>query len=266
MNKTTLAVGVAAACLAVLVFAEPAFGVSTEILRFKFDETLTGGQYAQGQVIVDAMGPNAENGVLDLQGTPAGFITQVTSPIRGFGKAMKFGTTTCGPSSCTNQGVIKIEDSVPGVFTPGINNFEWGATVQLTAPSTDMGMNVIQKGRSGTEDMWKLQLDLGNASCVVKVDGGAVAKAASPQLTVGHNYKLRCKRVSGTLTLTVTEFAADGSEIGTPVVYPSTGGSAAGMLDHFGTADDVYVGSKGTVSNPDQLRNTILDTVTYWAG
>jgi hypothetical protein len=270
MIKTTLSVGLTAACLAVTGFAGPAFGVSTEILRLKFDETVSGGNYAQGQTIFDAIG-TPQNGTLDLQGTSPGFITQVTSPISGFGKAMKFGNAGCGSSTCTSQGVIKIEDSAAGVFTPASGNFEWGGTVQLTASPTGMGMNVIQKGRSGTEDMWKLQLDFGKASCVIKVDGAPVAnfaKAESPTLTVGHNYKLRCKRVSGVLTLVVTEFAADGSQIGSPVTYPNTGpaGSAAGNLNNFGAADDVFIGAKGTASSPDQLRDTILDTVTYWAG
>ena len=274
MNKTTLSVGFVAACLAVPAFAGPAFGVSTEILRLKFDETTTGGQYAHNDVIVDAMGA-AQNGTLDLQGTAPGFITQVASPISGFGKAMKFGNANCPPlaSTCTQQGVVKIEDSIPGVFTPGSGNFEWGATVQLTATPAGMGMNVIQKGRSGTEDMWKLQLDTGKASCVIKIDNAspasnyAKAETTNP-LTLGHNYKLRCKRVSGALTLVVTEFAANGSQIGVPVTYANGGppGSATGNLNNFGSADDVYVGAKGTPSNPDQLRDTILDTVTYWAG
>ena len=268
MKKSTFAVGIAAACLAVPAFAGPAFGVSTEILRLKFDETVVAGNYAQGQTIFDNLAP-AQNGTLDLQSTAPGFITQVNSPISGFGKAMKFGNAGCGvATTCTQQGVIKIEDTTANVFTPNDGNFEWGGTVQLTAlPVADsMGMNVIQKGRSGTEDMWKLQLDAGKASCVVKVDNGVVAKAASPTLTVGHNYKLRCKRVAGVLTLMVTEFAANGSQIGSPTPYSSTGGSAAGWLDHFGSADDVYIGAKGTPSSPDQLRDTILDTVTYWAG
>lgn len=270
MNKTTLSVGFVAACLTATGFAGPAYAVSTEILRLKFDETVVGGNYAQNQPVFDAIG-TAQDGTVDLQGTSPGFITQVTSPISGFGKAMKFGTTSCPGSTCSQQGFIKIEDSTPAVFSPGSNNFEWGATVQLTAlpGAGTMGMNVIQKGRSGTEDMWKLQLDAGKASCVVKVDGAAAvdfAKAASPTLTVGHNYKLRCKRVGGVLTLVVTEFAANGTQIGSPVVYPNTGGTAAGPLDHFGAADDVYVGGKGTATSPDQLRQTILDTVTYWAG
>ena len=214
----------------------------------------------------------AQNGTLDLQGTAPGFITQVTSPISGFGKAMKFGNAGCGATSCTQQGTVRILDPA-GAFTPGPNNFEWGATVQLTGLPTGMGMNVIQKGRSGinSPDMWKLQLDGGKASCVVKVDGAASAqfgKASTPQaLTVGHNYKLRCKRVNGVLTLTVTEFAANGSQIGAPVVHQmSPGGVSAGDLSQFGPDDAVYVGAKGTLSSPDQLRDTILDTVTYWAG
>ncbi len=270
MKKSTLAVGIAAACLAVPAFAGPAFGVSTEILRLKFDETVTAGNYAQGQTIFDNVAP-AQDGILDLQGTAPGFITQVSSPISGFGKAMKFGNAGCGASSCTSQGVIKIEDSVPGVFTPGSGNFEWGGTVQLTNTISGMGMNVIQKGRSATEDMWKLQLDGGKASCVIKIDNASPASTfakaeTTSALTVGHNYKLRCKRVSGVLTLVVTEFAANGSQIGSPVTYVNTGGSAVGNVNNFGAADDVYIGAKGTPSSPDQLRDTILDTVTYWAG
>lgn len=123
---------------------------------------------------------------------------------------------------------------------------------------------------SGTSDMWKLQLDGGVASCIVKVYGAAGAnygKAASTTLLVGHNYTLRCKRVSGalTLTLTVTEFAADGTQLN-QTICPSTQGVSAGNLNDFGTANSVYVGGKGTAGSPDQLRNTILDTVTYSAG
>ena len=275
MKKSTLAVGIAAACLAVPAFAGPAFGVSTEILRLKFDESLGAGvvNYPTGQVIADNVAP-AQDGVLDLQGTSAGFITQVTSPISGFGKAMKFGNAGCGTSTCTSQGVIKIEDSTSGVFTPGSGNFEWGATVQVTSAVTGtMGMNVIQKGRSATEDMWKLQLDGGKASCILKIDNATPAsnfgraETTSP-LTVGSNYKLRCKRVGTALTLVVTEFAANGTQIGLPVTYTNSGpvGSATGTLDHFGSADDVFIGAKGTPNSPDQLRNTIIDTVTYWAG
>jgi hypothetical protein len=271
MNKTTLSVGLVAACLAIPVFAGPAFGVSTEILRLKFDETTTGGNYAQGQTVFDAVAPN-QNGTVELLGTTPGFVTQVTSPISGFGKAMRFGTTSCTLTACTQLGHVKIPDSA-GVFAPMGGNFEWGATVQLSALPlpADQGMNVIQKGRSGIAfpDMWKLQLDAGKASCVIKIDGASpatnYAKAESPTLTVGHNYKLRCKRVGGVLTLTVTEFAANGTQLNQNV-YPNTGGTAVGVLDDFGTATSVYVGGKGTASSPDQLRDTILDTVTYWAG
>lgn len=250
----------------VLVAATPAFAASTEVLRLKFSETVTGGQYADGQTVFDGIAPN-QNGVVDLLGTSPGLLTQVTSPIAGFGPAMKFGTTSCTSSACSQLGHVRIADTA-GVFSPGTGNFEWGATVQLTALPTGQGMNVIQKGRSGTPDMWKLQLDAGKASCVIKVDGAATAdfaKASSPTLTVGKNYKLRCKRVGGVLTLTVTEFAADGSQLG-QTIYPKTSGISAGNLNDFGTATSVYVGGKGTTNNPDQLRDTILDTVTYWAG
>jgi len=71
--------------------------------------------------------------------------------------------------------------------------------------------------------------------------------------------------VSGVLTLTVTEFAADGTQLNQNV-YPMTQGVSSGNLNDFGTANSVFVGGKGTISSPDQLRDTILDTVTYWAG
>jgi hypothetical protein len=261
-NLKPLVLGVSLA----LVCTGPAFAVSSEILRLKFSETVSGGQYAQGQVAFDGIAPS-QDGTVDLLGTAPGFLTQVSSPISGFGSAMKFGTTSCTATACTQLGHVRIPDSA-GVFAPLSGNFEWGATVQLTALPTGQGMNVVQKGRSGSPDMWKLQLDGGVASCIIKVDGATAAnfgKAASPQLTVGRNYKLRCKRVSGVLTLTVTEFAADGTQL-SQNVYPKTQGVSLGNLNDFGTANSVYVGGKGTASSPDQLRDAVLDTVTYWAG
>jgi hypothetical protein len=258
--------------LAIFVLgAGPAFGASTEILRLKFSETVVGGAYAQGQVIFDGVAPN-QDGTVQLLGTAPGFLTQVTNPVSSFGQALKFGTTSCTDAGCTQLGHVSIPDTT-GIFSPHTQNFEWGASVRLNALPTGTGMNVVQKGRSGNPDMWKLQLDGGVASCVIRVDGGALAIAKTDSaLPVGRTFKLRCKRVSGVLTLTVTELIEDGmppvDPPPAPVVYGATptSGSAAGELNDFGPTNAVFVGGKGTIKQADQLRDTVIDTVTYWAG
>lgn len=250
----------------VLAGAGPALAVPTETLRLDFGETVTNGQYAQGQAVVDGIAPN-EDGTVDLVGTAPGFVTQVASPVGGSGTAMQFGTTSCSATACSQLGHLEIPDGT-AAFSPRSGDFEWGAVVQMTALPTGPGMNVVQKGRSRTPDMWKLQLDGGYASCIVKVNGATPSgfgRAVSSQLSVGRAYDLRCRRAGGALTLTVTELSSDGTRLHQDV-YSKTSGVSGGSLDDFGHANAVFVGGKGRSSRPDQLRDTILDTVTYGSG
>lgn len=268
-RRSLLAAGAALAVFTVAIVPAPAVAASSVEARYAFAEAVSGGRYAHGQAILDVAG-RAQSGSVVLAPTSAGLLTQVPNPIRSSGTAVQFGDAGCQASGatvrCARLGRVSIPS--PSGFSPRASNFAVEATIRFTAAppaGAAGGMNLVQLGNSLTPDEWKLQVDYGKPSCVVRASPGVASFVARPTaLTVGVSYRLRCARVGSQLSLTVTPLGAGG--IGTPEAPRVAPTSAGGYLDEFGAVPAIQIGSKGSTINPDQLANAVVDDITYALG
>lgn len=190
---------------------------------------LTGAPAESASSIVVALPYNTS--VLQVEGTAstdlsssivtasAGQVALVPS-VDGRGRAIDF------PSrSATNAGRLAIQRIVDtdlsdgDALSPGTSDFTLSADFRLdggTAP--DPGNNLVQRGTWGSSHQLKLQVDLINGvplpECMVgqSVEGRFVyVKASLPRpVTFGRWYRMTCRRVGSSLTLTVRSIASDG--------------------------------------------------------
>lgn len=100
-------------------------------------------------------------------------------------------------------------------FSPGTQDFMWGADFQLDAVSTahtgpDNGDNLLQRGLWGQSAEYKAEVDLRRASCAVHGTEGTLLVRAKMQAQPGTWYRMRCYREPDALTVTVRELLDDG--------------------------------------------------------
>jgi hypothetical protein len=150
-------------------------------------------------------------------------------------------------------------------LSPGSSEFTFGADVRLDAVSNcselDNGDNVIQRGLFSDPAQYKIQVDKHHASCVVRGTEGSVTAKSKAALSPAKWYRLDCRRLDQTVTLTVAELGSTEP----PSVVDKTG--PIGPLDLTG-AEPVAVGAKigsdGQIpeSSTDQF-NGVIDNITY---
>lgn len=75
----------------------------------------------------------------------------------------------------------------------------------------DDGDNLIQRGLYRDSAQYKLQVDGGKPSCVVKGDRGRVTVRSDLEVNPSHWYRAQCARQGRTIALTVKEYRSDGS-------------------------------------------------------
>ncbi len=100
-------------------------------------------------------------------------------------------------------------------FSPGTQDFTWGADFQLDAVSTahtgpDNGDNLLQRGLWGQSAEYKAEVDLRRASCAVHGTEGTLLVRANMNAQPGTWYRMRCYRGPDGLTVTVRELLDDG--------------------------------------------------------
>jgi len=92
-------------------------------------------------------------------------------------------------------------------LSPGSSSFGFGAVYRLDATSSgrslDDGDNVFQRGRYGDASIWKLQVDDGHPSCLVKGTGGQAFVRSPVTVTADRWYTTTCTRVGSTLRVEV---------------------------------------------------------------
>jgi hypothetical protein len=147
-------------------------------------------------------------------------------------------------------------------LSPGASDFRYGAVFRLDSSSSgraaDNGDNIFQRGRYTEPSMFKLQVDHGFPSCLVKGSQGPVLVQSSVKVTPGAWYSATCSRVGSTLTVTVLRYGQDGSAVrdvgvgssGTLSFSANRAASIGGKLVTSGT---------GVASSSDQLNGAVAE-------
>ncbi|MEP7089922.1 MAG: hypothetical protein ABI776_07400 [Nocardioidaceae bacterium] len=147
------------------------------------------------------------------------------------------------------RAVVSVTPTAGTALSPGDSDFEYGAVYRLDAVSSgrseDNGDNVWQRGRYGDPAIFKLQLDHGYPSCLVKGSDGEVFARSRARLTPDTWYTTTCSRVGTTLTVAVrpyddpaavtTSVAVTGTS-GTLTFAPTRPASIGGKLTSNGTS------------------------------
>ncbi len=179
-------------------------------------------------------------------------VLEVVSGAAGVDSAVSF-PPRCSDASCL-RALVELPDD--DRLDPGDNGFAFGARVRLAADQTDLGSNVVQKGRYKTSGgQWKLQVDGadGRPSCVLL--GNLAGKRESAKLEADQSiaddnwHSVTCHLSDDTLTLTVDE-------------------SLKTMVAEVGVIENdepVRIGASGPKTSDDQFHGDI-DDVHFCAG
>lgn len=140
--------------------------------------------------------------------------------------------------------VIRISNATAtDLLDPGTDPFSFGADFNLntrssTPDSKDNGDNLIQRGLAGSATQYKIQIDAGKPSCVVRQGTTIVTAKATQVIERGTWYRAICQRTGTTVTLTVTRLST-GAQV------PTTPGSSAAVLDlSIATGVPMSIGGK----------------------
>jgi hypothetical protein len=171
-------------------------------------------------------------------------------------------TATATPKSA----VIRVSNTgTTDRLDPGTGNFSFGADfflnpVSATAGSKDNGDNLIQRGLASSATQYKIQIDSGKPSCVLRQQATQLSAEASQVIERGMWYRAVCQRTTigeeTTVRLTVTRLS-DGA------VVPTQTGTGAALDLSIATAVPLSIGGKVTntgalvLSNTDQFNGRI---------
>ena len=150
-------------------------------------------------------------------------------------------------------------------LSPGRSNFRFGADVRLNqisiGTSIDNGNNVMQRGLWTDTMQFKLEVDDGKASCVIRGDEGRVRATSTTSLKSGTWYRLRCYRAGSQVHLTVWQLGSEDSATVTRAEGPigSLNASASAPLS-VGAKMSTY--GRIVPSSTDQF-NGYLDNISY---
>ena len=142
------------------------------------------------------------NVVLELDG---GVATTTTS-FSGIGMRLP----ARGSSSEEPRAVLRVTNaSEDDLLNPGSDSFRFGADFRLQATSDgtvdDAGDNLVQRGLYESRSQYKLQMDHGRPSCVIKGSEGRVSVFAPVVADAGAWYRVECSRTASLVTLTLTD-------------------------------------------------------------
>ena len=137
-----------------------------------------------------------------------------------------------------------VNASAKDQLSPGAADFRFGADFMIDRKSAgaaaDNGDNLVQRGLSSDPVMFKLEIDRDRPSCLVRGRDGVVVVRTADFIQPGWWYRADCHRSAEAVTLTLTEFAPDGSV--TTTVTSSRG--KTGRIDIAGRGTPLSVGGK----------------------
>lgn len=141
---------------------------------------------------------------------------------------------------------------------PGTESFSFGAdfalnTASATAGSKDDGDNLIQRGLASSATQYKIQIDGGKPSCVLRQQATTLTAKATQAIERSIWYRAVCNRTTtggvSTVTLTVTRLS-DGT------VLPAQAGTGPALDLSIATTVPLSIGGKITESGALVLSST----------
>jgi hypothetical protein len=138
---------------------------------------------------------------------------------RGGGRGHSIRTPRFNPNTGAPRAVVKILNATAtDALNPRTNPFTFGADFTLDGLSSstargsvDNGDNLMQRGLFNDSSQYKLELDDNVAACRIGGAQGAVEVSSSVRMQADRWYRARCKRLSGSISISVTFWRANGS-------------------------------------------------------
>ena len=162
------------------------------------------------------------------------------------------------------RAVVRLAQTSGDALSPGSSDFEYGAVFRLNALSSgrsiDNGNNLFQRGLYADRAQFKLQIDHGYPSCLVKGSAGRVFARSSVKVTPDTWYRAACSRIGSRVTVAVTRYGA------ATTVSKGVSGSSGTLT--FGSSVRASIGGKLTssgavVSSTDQFNGAVARA---WVG
>lgn len=209
-------------------------------LWLSFEQTTV--DYDGSTTFPDALGGPFDGRVVTAAG---GRVQRVPGADAG-SDAVAFPPKCASPSGCPRA---LVEIAPDRALNPGADDFEYGASVWLSADQTTTGSNIVQKGRFGTAGgQWKLQVDnvAGEPSCVVRSGADQLIVRSSVSISDSAWHDVVCRRDGEGLSISVDDTVdrVEGRIGSLSNDFPVRVGSAGigEQDDHFhGRVDDVYL-------------------------
>ena len=158
-----------------------------------------------GQLAVSGTTP-AKVAVARLSG---GNATVVKGPDSSLPRAVKFPAYVA--SGSYPRAVVRLSSLSGGAVSPGSADFEYGAVFRLNATSSgrsiDNGNNLLQRGLYANPAQFKLQVDKGYPSCLVRGSSGQAYVASGTKVAPDTWYRATCSRVGSRVTVQVARYA-----------------------------------------------------------
>lgn len=159
--------------------------------------------------------------------------------------ALSFPDRCEAPEGCPHA-LVQLPDD--DRLNPGRRDFAFGARVRLSPDQTDIGSNIVQKGRYNTPGgQWKLQVDgeEGRPSCVLQgeVDESRETAKLSAEESIADDqwHEVMCTRDDDRLTITV-----DGT---VRMIHTE--------VESIDNDADVHIGASGPADTDDQFHGEI---------
>ena len=172
-----------------------------------------------------------------------GELTVVPGPDADLPKAVHF--PAYDASGLYPRAVLSLTPLLGDALNPGSDDFKYGAVFKVDATSSgrtsDDGDNVFQRGRFADDSIFKLQVDHGRASCLVKGSAGSVLVKTPTQVPDETWLTATCARVGSRVTVTVTPYdggstvsASESGDTGELSFDPARPASVGGKLTRLG--------------------------------
>ena len=161
---------------------------------------------------------------ISVAGLSGGTAKVVAGPDSALPRAVQFPSYVS--SGTYPRAVVRLTPTSGDALSPGSSDFEYGAVFRLNALSSgrsiDNGNNLFQRGLYADRAQFKLQIDYGYPSCLVKGSAGRVFARSSIKVTPDTWYSATCSRVGSLVTVAVTRYGGAATTV-SKVVSGSTG-------------------------------------------
>jgi hypothetical protein len=159
------------------------------------------------------------------------------------------------------RAVLGVTATSGGALSPGSSDFEYGAVFRLDSASAgradDNGDNLFQRGRYGEASMFKLQVDHGFPSCLVKGSLGAVLVTAPTRVQANTWYSTTCSRIGSRVTVEVVPYGGTAARASATASASGGSGSLAFDATRSASVGGKLTSSGGAASSTDQFNGAV---------